>query len=78
MVHLDLRISFADADKFKALDGPLYITTRITKYASFGCLVDPTSMVNFIIEEHIYNKRKHHDFCDKVPLFFLLSNVVKC
>ena len=84
-------ISFTDANKFKALDGHLYISTQIAKCPSYGHLVDPTSMVNIITEEFLYNKGKKHNFyysvlgfklimvscilC-KVPSIFLLSYVV--
>ena len=86
-----LTISFTYANKFKALDGHLYISTQIAKCPSYGHLVDPTSMVNIITEDYLYNKGKQHDFYDsvlgfklimvscilcKVPSIFLLSYVV--
>ena len=40
----------------KALDGPLYIATRVAHIPSHGVLIDPSSTLNVITEEHIFNK----------------------
>lgn len=68
-----LNISFTNADKFKASEGPLYISTQIAKYIFFECLVDTTSMVNIITEEHLYAK-KHHDFNNTIDTWIQTCN----
>ena len=62
-------ITFNDSETIKAPDGPLYISTKIVdakivEIPTRGCLVDPTSLVNVIIEENIFMKGLQRDFYD--------------
>ena len=49
-------ISFTQFDMFKAPNSPLYITTRVTNIPFRGILVDPSSVMNVITKENLFNK----------------------
>ena len=57
-------ITFDDSKIIKALNGPVYIYVNIYKIPTHGCLVDPTSLVNVITEEHLFMKGLQYDFYD--------------
>lgn len=52
----ELLLTFDDSETIKAPNGPLYIYARISHKPPRGCLVDPTSLVNFITEENLFMK----------------------
>ena len=45
-------------------NGPTYITLRISHILSCGILIDPSSFVNVITEEHLFNKGLYNDTYD--------------
>ena len=66
--HIPL-ISFSQFDMFKPSNGPFYVTTRVAHIPSYGTMVDHSSFVNVIIEEHLVNKGLHRDTYDITPVW---------
>ena len=54
--HWEILITFDDSKTIKAPNGPLYIYAKVVEVPTYGFLVDPTSLVNVIIEENIFIK----------------------
>ena len=46
---------------FKAHNGPIYITTRVSHIPSHGTLIYPSFAMNVITKEHLLNKGLHRD-----------------
>ena len=59
---------------FKEPNGPLYITTRVTFIPSRGTLVDPSSIVNVITKEHLFNKGLNRDTYNCTPIWIQTCN----
>lgn len=49
-------ITFDHSETIKALDGPPYIVARVARNPPYGFHVDPTSMVDVIIEENLFHE----------------------
>ena len=67
-------ITFDDFETIKAPDGPLYIYDRISQIPTRGCLFDPTSLVNVIIEEFLFMKRLQCDSYDTSNVWIQTCN----
>ena len=67
-------ITFDDSKTIKAPNGPLYIYAKIVEIPTRCCLADPTSLVNFIIEENPSMKSLQCDFYDKSDVWIQTCN----
>ena len=67
-------ITFDDSETIKAPDGPLYIATRIAQKPTRGCLVDPISLINVIIEENLFMNNLQRDSYDTTNVWIQTCN----
>ena len=57
-----------DFETIKTSYGPLYIYDKVVEIPTCGCLVDPTSLVNVIMEDNILLKSLQRDFYYKLDI----------